>query len=330
MRNASARKPRRPAQRQCNTMEVARLGRNIAGEIHKIDLTKPLGGATCRKVRHALLEHEVLIFRDQDLTPRQLLDFGRQFGELSIHPFSPNLADMPELIVLDNHRDNPPRLTDIWHSDETFRDNPPMATILRATIVPRLGGDTMFASMSAAFEGLPDRLQNFLTGLEGIFDFKPFRTLFDATPESRERLHALEEKYPVRTHPVVRVHPESGRKSIFVNAQFTIGIKGMKESESRPLLQMLFDLPKVPEYQYRLQWQPGTIAFWDNRAANHYAIHDYYPQRRRMERVTITGDVPFGVDHPYEGPQIARAPVDLAAQDLVPDGEAPVRQFRRY
>lgn len=326
MANATARRPRKAAARQ-PAIEVARLGRALAGEVRNIDLRRPLDGTAAARVRHALLEHEVLVLRDQDITPRQLLDFGRAFGELSIHPFSPNLADMPELIVLDNHKDNPPALTDIWHSDETFRETPPMATILRASIVPRLGGDTMFASMSAAYEGLSDATQRFIDGLEGIFDFKPFRTLFGSDPESRKRLHALEDLYPVRTHPVVRVHPESGRRSVFVNAQFTIGIEGMKEAESRPLLQMLFDLAKRPEYQYRLQWQPGTIAFWDNRVTNHYAIHDYFPQRRRMERVTLKGDRPFGVDHPYAGPRIGRAEI---AADPVPEDAAPVRQFRRH
>jgi len=252
------------------------------------------------------------------------------FGDLSIHPFSPNLADMPELIVLDNHQGNPPRLTDQWHSDETFRETPPMATILRSTITPKLGGDTMFASMSAAYEGLSDEIQRLISGLEGIFDFKPFRTLFSNDPESKKRLREIEDEHPIRTHPVVRVHPESGRKSIFVNPQFTIGIKGMKEEESRALLTMLFDQAKVPEYQFRHHWEQNTMIMWDNRCVLHYAIHDYYPQRRRMERVTIAGDKPFGPDVPYDGPHIGRPELTLSEQDAPPqDGEEPVRNFKR-
>ncbi len=315
---------------ESNTVAVTRLGRNLAAEIDGIDLSGPLDGAVFDIVHHALLEHEVLIFRDQDITARQLLDFGRQFGELSIHPFSPNLADMPELIVLDNHRDNPPNLTDIWHSDETFRETPPLGTILRSVIKPKIGGDTMFASMSAAYEGLDDRTQRFISGLEGEFDFKPFRTLFGNDAEGRRKIHELEDRYPRLCHPVVRVHPESGRRSIFVNRQFTIGIKGMKEAESRPLLEMLFGLANLPEYQCRLQWRPNTIAFWDNRVVLHYAVHDYFPQRRRMERVTIAGDRPFGVDAVYDGPVFGRADLELADIDAPPrEGEIAVRQVRR-
>ncbi len=317
-------------QRAVNPITIARLGRNLAAEISDIDLSLPLDDATFAAVNNALLENEVLVFRDQDISADDMMAFGRRFGPLSIHPFSPTMADAPELIVLDNHRDNPPRLTDIWHSDETFRETPPMGTMLRSTITPRVGGDTMFASMSAAYEGLDDRTQRYLSGLEGEFDFKPFRTLFGNDEEGRRKLHELEDRWPQVTHPVVRVHPESGRKSIFVNRQFTIGIKGMKPSESGPLLEMLYGLANKPEVQFRLQWQANTIAFWDNRVVLHYAIHDYFPQRRRMERVTIAGDKPFGVDAPYEGPLIGRPEIELIEADTPPGDDAtPVRAFKQ-
>jgi len=313
-----------------DSIETVRLGPNIGAEIRNLNLSQPLTDGEFALVHQALLENEVLVMRDQDIATEDQLAFGRMFGDLLIHPFSPTLDGIPELIVLDNHRDNPPRLTDRWHSDETFREAPPMATILRSTITPRLGGDTMFASMTAAFEGLPDEMQRLVSSLEGIFDFKPFRTLFGDDPDSKKRLREIEDKYPIRTHPVVIVHPESGRKSIFVNPQFTIGIKGMKDSESTALLGMLFDLAKVPEYQFRLHWEPNTMVMWDNRCVLHYAIHDYYPQRRRMERVTIAGDRPFGVDAPYEGPYIGRAEIELSEQDTPPqDGDTPVRNFKR-
>tara|TARA_Y100001934_G_scaffold222915_1_gene266189 strand:- start:102 stop:1079 length:978 start_codon:yes stop_codon:yes gene_type:complete len=313
-----------------NVIEVVRIGRNLGAEICNLDLSQPLTENEFAVVHRAFLEHEVLVLRNQNIEAQNQLAFGRLFGELSIHPFSPNLDGMPELIVLDNHRDNPPRLTDQWHSDETFREAPPMATILRSTITPSLGGDTMFASMSAAYEGLSDEMQHFISGLEGIFDFKPFRTLFGNDEDSKKRLREIEDEHPVRTHPVVRVHPESGRKSIFVNPQFTIGIKGMKEDESRSLLTMLFDQAKVPEYQYRHHWGQHTMVIWDNRSVLHYAIHDYYPQRRRMERVTIAGDKPFGPNDPYDGPIIDRPDITLSEQDAPPhDGEEPVRNFKR-
>ena len=313
-----------------NQIEVVRLGRNLGAEIRGLDLSQQLTSNEFAIVHHAFLEHEVLVLRNQEIFAPDHLAFGRMFGELSVHPFSPNLADMPELIVLDNHRDNPPRLTDQWHSDETFREMPPMATILRSTITPKLGGDTMFASMSAAYEGLSDEMQHFISSLEAIFDFKPFRTLFGNDEESKTRLRKIEDTHPVRTHPVVRVHPENGRKSIFVNPQFTIGIKGMKEDESRSLLTILFEQAKVPEYQYRHNWEENTMALWDNRSVLHYAIHDYYPQRRRMERVTVAGDKPFGPNDPYSGPFIGRPEIKLSEQDATPhDGEEPIRKFKR-
>lgn len=308
-------------------VRVERTGRNLGAEISGVDLSGALSDTQFAVIEHALAEHEVLIFRDQEISSADQLAFGRHFGEPSIHPFSPNLAEMPELIVLDNHRDNPPALTDIWHTDESFRATPPKATILRSTITPKLGGDTMFASMSAAYEGLSDQQQRFLSGLEGLHDFKPFRGLLAADEEGHKRLRDLEARYPLQPHPVVQVHPASGRKVIFVNPQFTIGIKDMAEAESRPLLAMLFDLAKIPEYQYRLHWRTSTLAVWDNRAVQHYAVHDYYPQRRRMERITIAGEAPFGVEAGHDIPLVARQ--DIAAEQGAEQGEAAVRQVYR-
>lgn len=308
---------------QTSKVKIDRLGLNIAAEVKGLDLTRPLSAGEVTALEHALADHEVLIFRDQDITPQQQLDFGKCFGAPSVHPFSPNPTGMQELIVLDNHRDNPPKLTDIWHSDETFRSTPPMATILRGTIVPKIGGDTLFASMTAAYDGLSDGLQQFISGLEALHDFKPFRTLFDESPESKKRLRAMEDDYPLQAHPVVRVHPVSGRKTIFVNPQFAIRIKGMKEDESRNLLNLLFDQAKIPEYQYRLKWQRNTMVMWDNRAALHYASHDYHPQRRRMERITIAGDAPFDVNAPFTGTAIPRQPLPTSAQDEPPADTGP-------
>jgi taurine dioxygenase len=170
-----------------------------------------------------------------------------------------------------------------------------MATILCAKEVPALGGDTMFASMTAAFAGLSDRMQRFISGLEAIHDLKPFRVLFGDSEDDRKNLHRHELKYPPRTHPVVSVHPVSGRKVLFVNPNFTLAIKNMDERESRSLLDTLFQQALIPEYQLRLRWAPHTLVMWDNRSAQHYAVHDYYPQRRYMERVTIRGGPVVGV-----------------------------------
>jgi taurine dioxygenase len=171
-----------------------------------------------------------------------------------------------------------------------------MATVLVAKEVPALGGDTMFASMTAAFEGLSERMRGFVSGLEAIHDLKPFRALFGGSEEDRRKLQQFELLYPPQVHPVVRIHPVSGRKVLFVNPQFTIAIKDMDERESRALLDQLFQQALIPEYQFRLRWAPHTVAMWDNRATQHYAIHDYYPQRRYMERVTIRGGPVTGVE----------------------------------
>ncbi len=275
---------------------IKRVGVHLGAEISGVDLRKPLSETQFKAIDDALVEDELLIFHDQDISSEDLMAFGRRFGQLTVHPFAPNESrNAPELIKFRNDEKSAPFGTDVWHSDETFRAEPPMATILVAKEVPAIGGDTMFVSMTAAYEGLSDRLQQFISGLEGIHDMKPFRPLFGKSEEERRRLQEFELKYPPVLHPVVRVHPVSGKKVLFVNPQFTVGINGMEEHESRALLDLLFRQACVPEYQFRHHWRPHTIAMWDNRSTQHYAVHDYYPQRRYMERVTIKGGPVTGV-----------------------------------
>jgi taurine dioxygenase len=285
--------------------------------------------ATFKFVHDTFVEHEVIVLHDQMMTADQQLAFGRRFGPLSVHPFAPSDDEVNELIVFDNKEDNPPWGTDVWHSDETFRAEPPMATILRAKIVPDYGGDTMFASMTAAYEGLSDRMQHFISGLEGIHDFKPFRKLFGKDADAIKSIRHFEDLYPPVLHPVVREHPVSGKKALFVSPQFTIAIDGMEERESRWLLDFLFQQALIPEYQYRHHWKPNTLAMWDNRSVQHYAIHDYYPQRRSLERVTIKGDRPFGPK--IEGPQLGvyRPKFQVKEGASAHGGHAPKRQFER-
>ncbi len=279
-----------------NPIQVRKVAAACGAEISGVDLSQPLDDATFAAIEKAFVEHEVIVFRDQDITSEQQKTFGRRFGDLTVHPFAPSSEDAPELIVFDNDAETPPWGTDVWHSDETFRSEPPLGTMLRALIVPEWGGDTMFASMSAAYDGLSDRMQQFVSGLEAIHDFKPFRQLFGEDADAIRKLRDFEDRYPPVTHPVVRTHPVSGRKVLFVNPQFTLGIKGMDEAESRALLELLFHQAEIPEYQYRHHWAPNTLVFWDNRSVQHYAIHDYYPQRRKLERITIKGDRPFSSD----------------------------------
>jgi taurine dioxygenase len=271
--------------------EIEPIGPTIGGEIHGLDLTQPLDAETGRALEAALIERKVIYLRDQHITPPQHVAVGRLFGELEVHPFSAQ-GDVPEVVVLDNHKDNPVLSTDVWHSDTTFRECPTRYSILRALIMPKVGGDTIWADMCAAYEGLSDRMRQQLDGLEAVHDFQNFRRLFTRSDEDQARLRQMEQLYPNPTHPVVRTHPVTGKKAIYVNPQFTLYIKGMNEDESRSLLHLLFEQTKVPEYQFRLRWKPGTIAFWDNRSTQHYAANDYYPNRRRMERVAVIGDKP--------------------------------------
>jgi len=275
---------------------VTRVGVNLGAEISGVDLRQPLSDEAFKTIDDALVENELIIFRDQEISSENLIQFGRRFGELTVHPFSPHDENAPVLIKFRNDETNAPFGTDVWHSDETFRAEPPMATVLCAKELPAIGGDTMFASMSAAFDGLSDRMQNFISGLEAIHDFKPFRELFDDSEEDRKNVMRWEQLYPPAIHPVVRVHPVTGRKVLFVNPQFTVAIKNMDERESKSLLDILFQQAQIPEYQFRHHWAPHTLIMWDNRSTQHYAVNDYFPQRRYMERVTIKGGPVNGVE----------------------------------
>ena len=300
-----------------STLTIRRIGAFLGAEITGIDLTRPLDETTVDALTRAHAEHGVLVFPRQKISSEDLRRFGRYFGDLTVHPFSTSAADAPELIVYDNKEGNPPPPTDIWHSDETFRECPPMGTALCSKIIPEIGGDTAFCNMGAAYESLSDKMQAYISGLEAVHDFKPFKTLFAETDEGWKKLRKFEEMYRPVTHPVVRVHPITGRKVIFVNPQFTLFIKGMEETESRALLDQLFRLTSSLEHQYRHRWEPDMLVFWDNRLVMHAAVHDYYPQRRLMERVTIKGDRPVGVGEAATGSAIRKykAPPVMSFKD---------------
>ncbi len=185
-------------------VRVTRVGVNLGAEISGIDLRQPLSEQAFEAIAGALVEYELIIFRDQDMTSENLMEFGRRFGELTVHPFAPSEDTAPEIIKFRNDENHAPFGTDVWHSDETFRAEPPMATILCAKEVPQVGGDTMYASMSAGFDGLSDRMQQFISGLEAIHDIKPFKPLFGDGEDDRKRLQHFESLYPPRVHPVVR------------------------------------------------------------------------------------------------------------------------------
>lgn len=272
---------------------VKKTGVHLGAEIGGIDLNQPLDDARTAAIRAALLEHEVLIFRSQDISVEALVDFGRRFGELSVHPIAPHDEEVPELIVFDDDEEDPAVFTDNWHTDETFREVPPLGTILRAVQLPPVGGDTLFCSMTAAYDGLSPWVKKAIEGMEAVHDLKLFRLGIPDTPEGREEELKLNREFPKVVHPVVREHPETGKRVLFVNPHFTLHIKGIPERESQALLSVLYHQAEVPEYQLRIKWEPHTVVFWDNRSTQHYAPHDYR-ERRLMHRVTVKGDRPYG------------------------------------
>jgi taurine dioxygenase len=275
-------------------LEITKLTPNIGAVIGNIDLSEKLDDEQVADVRKALLAHKVIFFEDQHITPVQHRDFAARFGELHTHPLYPGVPEAPEMFILDNHANNPTD-NDAWHTDVTFIETPPLGAILYAKLLPPEGGDTCWASMQAAYEGLSKPLQRFLSELDAVHDFArgfPARGQVAKEAGGDKHAKALEEHPPV-VHPVVRTHPETGADGLFVNYGFTDRIKGLRREESAALLNMLFVHIQKPEFQVRWHWKPNSIAFWDNRVTQHYAVNDYLPNRRIMNRATILGDRPF-------------------------------------
>jgi taurine dioxygenase len=269
------------------------LGAHVTG----IDLAADLDAATIDKLSAALVEHKVLLFCDQHgLTPERQIAFGRNFGDLEVHPIVPHLDGHPEVMVLDLTGEQ--RTDDgSFHSDATFRAEPPMCSILRAVEVPDFGRDTLWVDMEAVFAGLSPTMQQLLGGLRARHDWaKQWPSAADhATDEdllaARQRFQAMRAQLPIAEHPVVRTHPVSGRRALFVNPVFTLDVVGMRPDESAYLLEFLYAQSRIPEHQVRFRWEPGSVAMWDNRSVQHYVIFDRI-YRRVMHRVTIAGDRP--------------------------------------
>ena len=272
-------------------LEIAPLTPSIGAEIRGVDLARPLDAATVGHLRAALLDWKVLFFRDQDITTEQHLAFARNFGDLEVHPFAPEKPGYPEVLAITHDRDSRGR-ENTWHSDVTWREKPSLGSILRAIEVPPVGGDTLFADMYAAYEGLSDEVKAQIEGCVAVHDFAHFRIGMRKRGKSEEEIEAFNKAYPMVEHPIVRTHPETGRKTIYVNAAFTQHIVGLEKDESDRLLRRLYAQAAIPEYHCRFRWETNSIAFWDNRASQHYAASDYWPAVRRMERVTVIGDRP--------------------------------------
>ncbi|MEJ6704355.1 MAG: taurine dioxygenase [Pseudomonadales bacterium] len=264
----------------------------LGAVVENLDLTSTISPSVFDELNHALLEYEVLFFRDQPLEPKDHAQLASMFGEPQMHEAYPHVEGFPQLTILENDEANPSKI-EMWHTDMTFRASPPLGSILHGVIVPAKGGDTMFASMSAAFEGLSPAMQDFVSGLTAIHDFSfGFQESLNE-PGGRDRLAQMVIDNPPVEHPVVRTHPLSGKKGLFVNSLFTVSIKELSKKESDSLLALLFNHVVTPEYTCRFQWQPDSIAMWDNRITQHKPVNDYWPAHRRMQRITIDGDRPF-------------------------------------
>ena len=276
------------------SLTITPISSALGAQIDGVDLTRPLSPQQRDAIEQALLEHQVIFFKQQSITPQQQARFAANFGDLHIHPIYPNVPEQPEVLVLDTAvtdvRDNA-----VWHTDVTFLPTPAMGAVLSAKQLPAFGGDTLWASGIAAFEGLSRPLQVLLDGLTATHDFTKSFPLerFGSTPEDFLRWDQTRKNNPPLSHPVVRTHPVSGRKSLFVNEGFTTKINELSEAESEAILKLLFAHSTRPEYTIRWRWQENDVAFWDNRVTQHYAVDDYRPNRRVMHRATILGDAPF-------------------------------------
>lgn len=267
--------------------DVKRLGATIGAELSGFQIDAGLDDAVVAEIRRALLEFKVIFFRDQPLTAEQHVAFARRFGELEIHPFIPSTTGVPELVRF-NKDGGSAGYENGWHHDVTWRAEPSMGAILRAVHVPPSGGDTLFADMAAAYEGLDDETRALIDPLVAVHDFM---LAFGGQVQS-DRIDEVRAQYPRVEHPVVRTHPETGKRLIYVNPFFADNIVGMPEADGRALIGRLSGLAGRPEYQCRFQWEEHSIAFWDNRIVQHYAASDYWPARRIMERASIQGDRP--------------------------------------
>lgn len=261
----------------------------IGAEVDNFKISEAMDQTRFGHIHDALMTHQVLFFRDQEMTLEQHKEFARQFGDLHIHPGIPGHKDHPEVIALHTDENSTRIAGEDWHSDVSCDDAPPMGSVLHMHIVPDTGGDTLFASMAAAYEALSEPLRTMLDGLNA-------RHSGETAYRGRYAYRGVDDtgvSYPDNDHPVVRTHPVTKRKCLFVNRIFTTHINGVSEVESEALLQFLFKHIEKPEFQVRFRWRPGSVAFWDNRSVQHYAVWDYFPETRSGFRVTIAGDRPY-------------------------------------
>ena len=270
----------------------------VGAEIAGVDLARPLSDEAFATVRKALLAHGVVFLRDQALNPQDLVDFASRFGPLNVHPMMRPLAGFPTVLEIVKNPEDRNNFGGSWHTDLSYLERPALATLLYAKEIPPIGGDTLFANMYLAYEALSAGLKRVLDDLRAVHDTRMIYTpdaqvsggtIGDAASMPRAR---PEDRHEEAIHPVVRSHPETGRKALYVNCNFTVRFEGMSEAESAPLLGFLFAHLQRPELTCRFRWTEGAAALWDNRCTQHYALNDYHGHRRVMQRVSVEGDRP--------------------------------------
>lgn len=276
-------------------LEIRRVTPAIGAEITGVDLSEPLDDETVAAIRAAWIEHLVVFFPEQPITPDQQLAFARRFGDVTeAHPVEPELEGHPQILPIDSAKDR----TNFWHTDVTFMARPPTGSILQAIVLPETGGDTMWSNTQIAYDTLAEPLRHLCDHLSA-WHWSEFYA--DEVKQGRGGMWEGERLTELRPskHPVVRIHPESGRKGLFVNPNFTVLLDGFDKPQSDGLLNVLYQHMTEYPYTCRYHWRPGSIAFWDNRSTMHYGIDDYGEDRRVMHRVTLRGDRPYG---PGQGP----------------------------
>jgi taurine dioxygenase len=274
------------------TLDIRPIAGALGAEIHGVELDGPLDDGVVAAIRRALLDHLVIFFRDQKLPPERFLAFARRFGEPMEYPLVKGIEGHPDIIRVAKLEHETVNFGGIWHSDTTYLETPPMGTLLVAREVPPFGGDTLFANMYLAYETLSDGMKLLLEGLKGVSSSvkadasKTREDRIKSDPTSQSRQEFLAE------HPVLRTHPETGRKALYVNVAHTVRFAGLTEAESAPILGYLFQHQTRAEFTCRFAWRPGSLAFWDNRAVQHNPVNDYHGYRRVMHRITLKGDRP--------------------------------------
>jgi taurine dioxygenase len=271
------------------SLRIRRTAGALGAEITGVNLAEPLSDETLAEIRRAFVEHQVIFFRDQALTPEQQLAFGRRFGPLNIHPYVKGMPDHPEVMEIIKEPHDKVNFGGGWHSDMSFLERPAIASILYAVELPEWGGDTLFASQAAAYDALSPGLKATLEGLRAVHTASREYSSSGHSAQKRSSMSVTEAEGAVGeyVHPVVLVHPETGRKALYVNPAFTMKFEGWSRKDSKPLLDYLFEHSRYEAFTTRFTWQPGSVAMWDNRSVWHFALNDYPGQRRHMRRVTI-------------------------------------------